>query len=159
MYATARLVGWSGDVVGVALAVLQIGIEQPGQFVLVEAQPDEVELRSLQVGQFERQQIEVPGGDVGRLVVGDPVRLDLRRRQVLGDVHRNLGHPQPLGRLPPRVADDDRVLFVDDDRLAEPELLQGTGDGFDGVVVEPGVLLVGPDPFDGPHRNAHGSLS
>ena len=72
-------------------------------------------------------------GDVAGLVVGDAVRLDLRRRQVLGHMDGHFGQAQLLGRLPAGVADDDHVLLVDHDRLAEAELLQGRGHRGDGA--------------------------
>ena len=88
----------------------------------VEAQQAQVEVHLLQLGQFERQQVEVPLGERGRLVVGDAVGLDLLGRQVRGDVDRHLLQAQLLRRLPARVADDDHAVGVDDDRLAEAEL-------------------------------------
>ena len=93
-----RLVGRLRHLVGVAEPFRDARIEQPGQFVGVEAQQPQVEVRGLQVGQFERQQLEVPLGERGRLVVGDPVGLDLLGRQVRGDVDRDLAQDQEAGR-------------------------------------------------------------
>jgi hypothetical protein len=42
----------------------------------------------LQVPQFDRQQIVVPIGELGCLVVGDPVCLDLLGGEVLGNRDR-----------------------------------------------------------------------
>ena len=95
----------------------------------VEAEQVQVEVACLQVGQLERQQVVVPVGQRRRLVVGDAVRLDLLRRQVLGDVDRHLRQAELLRRLVPRVADDDHAVRVDHDRLAEAELADAGRDG------------------------------
>jgi hypothetical protein len=43
------------------------------------------------------------------------------------------------------MADDDHVMLVNDDRLAEAELAERSGDRVDSLIVEPWVLLVGFD--------------
>ena len=117
-----------------------------GQLVLVEAR---AAIRSkssvFKIVQFERQQVAVPLGKRGRLVVGDAVGLDLRRRQVRGDVDRDLLQAELLRRLPARVADDDHAVGVDDDRLPEAEFPDRRGDRVDSVVVDAGILGIGLD--------------
>ena len=69
------------------------------------------------------EQVVVPGGQLGGLVVGDAVGLGLGRRQADGDVDGDLGQAQLQGGLVAGVADDDDAVLVHDDRLAEAELL------------------------------------
>jgi hypothetical protein len=149
------LVGRLGHGVGVGLAGVGLRVEQPRQLVGGEAGEVQVEAHLLQRRQFQRQPVLVPGGDRRRLVVGDAVRLGLRRRQAHGDVDGNLRHAQLQRRLVARVADDDDAVLVHDTRLAEPELLDGRGDGVHGGVVEPRVVVIGPDRPDRTHLHLH----
>ena len=77
-------------VVGIAKAFLKFGVEQFGQLVRVEAQQAEVEVARLQVGQLDRQQVVVPIGQRGSLVVGDAICFDLLGRQVPDHMDRHL---------------------------------------------------------------------
>jgi hypothetical protein len=77
-----RLVGRLGHIVGIGEPLLHAGIEQLGQFVGVETEQRPVDAGVLQLGQFERQQLEVPLGQLAGLVVGDAVGADLLGRQV-----------------------------------------------------------------------------
>ena len=54
------------------------------------------------------------------------------------------------------VADDDDAVGVDDDRLAEAELLEAPSDRVHCGVVEPGVAGVGADRLDRAHHHDHG---
>ncbi|GIX05001.1 MAG: hypothetical protein KatS3mg114_0870 [Planctomycetaceae bacterium] len=72
---------------------------------------------------------------------------------------RHLGEAELLGRLEPRVPDDDHAVLVNHDRLPEPELLNRPRHGLDGVVVEPRVLVVGNQAVDGPGLDLHGLFS
>jgi hypothetical protein len=63
----------------------------------------EIEVRRLQRAQLDGQQFEIPLGQLVRLVVGDPVRLDLVRRQVSRDVDGTFSRPAVSARrLPAR---------------------------------------------------------
>jgi hypothetical protein len=126
----------------IAKAFPQIAPEQPGQLVLVEAQEAQVVVGRLQLTQFNRQQIVIPFGQRCRLVVRDPICLDLFRRQILGDVDRHVFQTQLLCRLPPRVPADDDALRIDHDGLAEPEFAERRRNGIDRVIVDPRVVGV-----------------
>ncbi len=102
------------------------------------------------------EQVHIPFGDGGGLIVSDPVRAGLFGCEADGDVDRHLRQPELLGRLEPRVARDDDALFIDDDRLAEAELPQALGDGLDRALVLAGVLLVRRDGLDRTQFNVHG---
>jgi hypothetical protein len=56
-------------------------------------------------------------------IVHQPVGFDLRRGQVLGDVDGHLAEAQFLRRKPPGVAANYYAVFIDDDALPKPELL------------------------------------
>ena len=60
-------------------------------------------------------------------------------------MHRDGFHAEFLCGLPPRVADDDHAVTVEDDRLPEPELLNRHCDRIDSMIVLARVLLVGFD--------------
>ena len=151
-----RLVGRLGHVVGVGQALVRLRPEQPQQLVGGEAGQVQVEVHLLELGQLERQLVVVPARHRGRLVVGDAVRLGLRRRQADGHVDRDFFQAQLQRRLVARVADDDDALLIDDDRLAEAELLDRRRHGVHGGVVDARVVLVGPDRFDRTHFDVHG---
>ncbi len=70
---------------------------------------------------------------------------------------RNLGQTEFLGGLEPGVADDDDVLLVHDNWLAEAKGLDRIGDRGDGVVVAPRVMGIGRDRIDVPQFDVHGS--
>ena len=139
------LVGRLGNLVGIGQAVLHARVEELGQFVLVETQQAEVEVARLQVCQFDRQQVVIPVGNGGGLVVRDPIGLDLFGRQVPCDVNRHLLQAQLQGSLVAGVADDDHALGVHHDRLSEPKFLYRRRHGVDGRVVLAGVARVGLD--------------
>src|SRR5262245_38092038 len=87
---------------------LQRGAERPLRFQPTRwRRSAEAVVGSLQLGQLDRQEVEVPGGEVVGLVVGDAIRLDLLGRKVPGDVDRDFCEAQLLRRLPAGVADDD----------------------------------------------------
>jgi len=81
-----RLIGRLGNLVRVGKPLLHPRIEQLGQLVFGEANEPQVDVHSLQVGQLDRQQLVIPGGHIGGLVVGDSIRLGLGGREALGHV-------------------------------------------------------------------------
>lgn len=139
------LVGRLGNLVGIGQPFLDARVEHLGQFVLIEPQQAEVELHPLECRKLDRQQLEVPGGQVGGLVVGDAVRLDLGWRQVLGDVDGHGLEAELLRGLVAGVTADDHPLGVDDDRLAESELLDRRRHGIHRGVVLTRIARVGLD--------------
>ena len=100
-----RLVGRLGHLVRIGQPLLHARVEQLRQLVLREAEQLQVEVHPLEFRQLDRQQLVIPVRQVGRLVVGDAVGLDLRRRQVLGHMDRHLLQPQLLRGLVAGVAD------------------------------------------------------
>jgi hypothetical protein len=86
----SRLVGRRRHLIGIAQAVLDAGVQELGQFVLVEAQEAEVIVARLKFGQLNRKQVVIPVRQFGGLVVSDAVGLDLLGRQVGGDVDWDL---------------------------------------------------------------------
>ena len=100
-----RLVGRLGHLVGIGQSVLHARIEQLGQVVLREAEQFQVDVHALEFAKLDRQQLVVPLRQFGRLVVGDPVGLDLLGRQIRGDVDRHLLQAQLQCGLVAGVAD------------------------------------------------------
>ena len=132
----------------------------PGSRILArsslrEAEQRQVEVHVLEGRQFDRQQVVVPVGQVGRLVVGDAVGLDLRGRQVRGHVDRHLLQPELLRGLVACVAADDHAVGIDDNRLAEAELLDRSCHGVHGSVILAGIAQVGFDVREIPEINFH----
>ena len=123
------------SVVRVGQPVGELGVKEVLQFVGGEAHQVQVEIGFLQLGEFLQQCLVVPVGDLAGLVVGDAVGLQLGRRQSPGDVYRHLLEPKLERRLEAGVAHHDDAVLVQDQRLAEAELLNGSGDRSDGVVV------------------------
>lgn len=60
-------------------------------------------------------------------------------------MHRDFEHAKLTCSLEPGMANDDHSIFVDDDRLAEAELLDRLNDSFDSGVVVAGVVGIGGD--------------
>ena len=91
---------------------------EPGQL--------EIEVEIPQFFEFRPEQIEIPVGLLVAAVVHQPVRFDLRRRQVVGDVDGNLLQPQLLRGQQPDVATDDDAVLIDDDGLPPAKFLDAT---------------------------------
>ena len=91
--------------------------------------PLEVKPAQIQCGQLTGQQTEIPRTLVG-LVVHDPQRVHLLRRQV-GDADTgDFLHAQLLGRQHPAVTDHDHAAGIYDDRLDKavlPDALRHVG--------------------------------
>ncbi len=121
-------------------------IEQLGQLVLVETQA-----ATGRSSRFCRSCSSIGSrskshsASVVRLVVGDPIGLDLGRRQIFGDVDRHLFQAQLLRRLPARVADDDHAVGIDDDRLAEAEFTDGRATASTASSLTRGLFGIGLD--------------
>jgi hypothetical protein len=117
------IVGRLGHIVRIGQTLLHVRIKESGQVVRRESDQVEIEIHPLQVGQFDWQQVVIPFGQFGSLVVGQAICLHLRRRQPFRDVDRHLFQFQFFGCLETGVADNDDAVLVDDDRLAESKLL------------------------------------
>ena len=72
--------------------------------------------------QFDREQLAVPAGVQGQLVVGDDIGPALRRIEVGQAKRRNALHPEKLGGFDPAMPGDDLVVIADQDRIGEAEL-------------------------------------
>jgi hypothetical protein len=92
--------------------------------------------------EFLFQLFEVPGSELGGLVICQAEGLDLAFRDVIGDDTRNSGQPEFLARLEPCVAGNDDVILGNDNRNLEPEFLYAVRDGVDGSLVISWVVLV-----------------
>lgn len=73
--------------------------------------------------QLERQEVTIPTGELGQPVVGNHIRPDLCRRQVVNAHRRNVPHAEQLCSLDPAVASDDAVRAVDQDRINKAKFL------------------------------------
>jgi hypothetical protein len=123
---------------------------------LLKAQCGQVDFGFRQGHDLLGQQVIVPAGELGGLVVGQPVGADLVGGQIPGDVHRDLVDPQPNGGKVPGMTGDDDVVLVDHDGLPEAKLFDGFGDGINRGIRVPGVAIVGNDRFDGGEGGFHG---
>ena len=101
---------------------------------------DEVDLRHLEPGQFDidveldqplqlnRQQLPVPSGLLGKLVVGQHIGALIGIAQVRQPARRHRVDAKELGRFHAAVAGDDLLRIVHQDRVAEAELLDALCD-------------------------------
>ncbi len=112
-------VRWCRHIVWIGKTFFHFGLEKFEQFIFVESQEGQIEAAGLQVPQFDRQQIVVPVGQFGCLVVGDPVCLNLLGGEVLGNVDRNFFDSEFLSGFEAGVPADDYSFCVDDDCLAK----------------------------------------
>ena len=93
-------------------AVALAALEPVVGYLHVEAKRRHIkaERRHVEVGpkavKLPEQQVHVPCGKLSDLVVGQPVRLHLRGRQLLGDHDGHRLHAEALRGLEPRVPDD-----------------------------------------------------
>src|SRR4051812_45196540 len=60
-------------------------------------------------------------------IVHESIGFHLSRREIVGDMHRNLLQAQLLRREQSGVPADDDAVSIDDNRLAPTELLDGGG--------------------------------
>ena len=76
-----------------------IAVEELVEFIRVEAQEGQVEVRVLQVFDLEREQVVIPFRELPGLVVGDAICLDLFGGEVVGNDDRDFRKTEALGRL------------------------------------------------------------
>ena len=90
-------------------------VEQRVELGRLEAERSQVDAEFGQLAEFERQQLAVPAGAQGELVVSEDVRLPLGLAEVRQLDHRHRGQAELAGRQHPAVAGDDAVVAVDQD--------------------------------------------
>ena len=78
--------------------------------------------------QLEREQVAIPAGILGQLVVGDHVGADLLRSQMIEPQRWDSGHPQKLRGTQAAVACNHMVTRIDQHRVREPERLDRVRD-------------------------------
>ena len=98
-----RRIGRSGHLIRIAQPIGRDRVQDLRQLVRSEPQQVQIELQPFKIRQFDRQDIEVPLGQRSGLIVGNPVRLDLHRREIGRHMHRHTIEAQLLSRLVPRV--------------------------------------------------------
>ena len=96
-------------------------IQQPIQFIGLESEKRQVEIRILQFLDFQRQKVVIPFRYFRCLVVGDAVRLNLFRREVCRHMDWHFRQPKFLRGFPSGVSAHDDVVFVDHNRRAPAE--------------------------------------
>ena len=84
-----------------------------------------------QVLQFDREDLGVPAGSRGELVVGQDIGALLVVAEMLDAESRNLSHAEIPPAAHPSVAGDDHAVLVDQNRIDEAERLQAVGDQLD----------------------------
>ena len=99
-----------------------VGIgEQRFQGVRVEADQPEIEVRELELTQFEPQQLLVPAGVFGDAVIRNRERPPLGVGEVRKSYHRHLRELEILRGEQPAMAGDDGAVTVDQHRVHEAE--------------------------------------
>ena len=126
------------------------------EFVRVEAEGSHVHAVLLDREEFVAEELQVPFGQLGALVVRDAVGSRLLGREVGRDDHRRRVEAETLRREEPRVAGHDDVVLVDDDRVDEPVGLDRLHEEIDGALVDAGIPLVGVDVFEFEVLDFHG---
>ena len=106
--------------------------------------------------QFDGENLAVPAGVEGQLVVGQHIGSALRRIEVGEAQRRNALNPKQLGGLHPAVPGDDLGVIADEDRIGEAEPLNAVGDLTDLLFgMNAGVLREGPQACDRHRFNGH----
>ena len=118
------------------------------ELVRVEAKGSHVGAVLLDREEFVAEELQVPFGQLGALVVRDPVGARLLGREVRRDDHGSRVEAEALRREEARVAGDDDVVLVDDDGVDEPVGLDRLHEEVDGTLVDARVLLVGVDVLE-----------
>ena len=88
----------------------------------------EIEAEQREVLELLRQQLVVPGGDLGQPVVGDHEGAGLRGGQVIEAEGRHLGNAELAAGEQPAVPGDHVAVAIDQDRHVEAESLDAVGD-------------------------------
>ena len=115
----------------------------------LEAEGGKIDAKLGQLAGFQRQQLLVPAGALGELVVGEHQRPLLRRGEMGELDHRHLRQPELARRQQPAVPGDDAVLAVDQHRVGEAELADRAGDQRHlRLAVGAGIAGVGDERID-----------
>ena len=121
----------------------RLAAEERFEFRVLEGQHRNVEARLLEPGHLDLQLLLVPLRDLRDLVVGDAQGLLLLLGEVLLDDAGNLLHAELLAGGEARVAFDDDMILVDEDRVMETELRDDLGERVDRALVDARVVLIG----------------
>ena len=109
----------------------------------------EVEVKRGEALQLERQQLMVPAGVLGELVVGEDVGANLGLCQVLEPDSRHRLETKQLGRSNSAVAGNDAAFAVDEHRVGEAEAFDAIGDLAKlFAAMDPRVAHAGPQRID-----------
>ena len=110
---------------------------------IIESKLPHVEI--LEIKQFFGKQISVPLRKLARLVVRQPIRLDLLFGQVVRVYNRDFLAFQLFRGFVPGMTGNDNSVLVNDDGLLSAELFNRRGDSINRSVILARVLLVWPD--------------
>ena len=99
----------------------------------------------LDLHHLEAQLLEVPGRQLSGLVIRQPVRLNLLRREITRDCHRHGIKMQLLRGHVSRMSGDDHALFINHDRLLKSELPDARSHRIDGVLIAPRIIMIRHD--------------
>ena len=133
-----------------------VAAHQVLEFVRIEAEGPHVGAVLLDREEFVAEELQVPFGQLGALVVRDAIGPRLLGREVRRDDHRSRVEAEALRREEARVAGDDDVVLVDDDGVDEPVGLDRLHEEVDGALVDAGIPLVGVDVFEFEVLDLHG---
>ena len=142
---------WDVLVVGIILA-LHDHVDLTGR----EARDGEIKIdvHHGQVGQFKFEDLEIPAGVEGDLVVGQAQGTLLRIREAMKDDGRDFGHPDGFRCEQPSVTRYDRPIDVNQDRIGESELADRSHDLIDLTLgMSAGVPRIRPKAFHGSVRH------
>ncbi len=129
-------------------------IEEPREFVHLEAHQAQVEAVRAQIAELHPEHLGVPARALGQLVVGEDERPLLRLGQMRELDDGDLFEAELARRHHPTVPDDDPVRAVDQHRVREAELADRAGDQRHlGVGMRAGIARVGDQARDRPVRD------
>ena len=131
------------------------------QFLIRKTDDIKVESQFLDFGQLEFEQIFIPTGVLGDLVVGDHQSLALRFSKMAQHDYRHLFQPQLLRGHQAAVSGNDDIVIANQDRIDETELGNRTGDlRHLPIIVGARITRIGDQPLERPvlHRFDRGRL-
>jgi hypothetical protein len=109
-----------------------------------KAEQFEIEVEVDKTLHFDGQDIAIPAGVLGQLVVGKDIGPDLIARKMRELSDRHFKHAKLFGRLNTAVACDDGVVFGDEDGIAKAEAFYAFGNLVDLLLrMRPCVVGVG----------------
>jgi hypothetical protein len=121
------------------IEIVVTGVIRNIRVKILEAEPKHIHIN---MRQLFLELLEVPGGELGSLVIRQAEGLDLGFREVIGDDARNSGQPELLARLEPCMAGNDHIVLGDDDWNLEAEFLDTRRDSIDRRLVISWIVFV-----------------